>query len=65
MVLIEVCDEQLTELVLAELQHSLEALKQDLKDGRSGLWSHDPKEDRKIIKKHIKALELILEYYGV
>ena len=65
MVAIEVCAEQLTELVIADLQQSLEGLKQDLKDGRGGLWSHDPKEDSKMLKKHIKALTLILEYYGV
>ena len=64
MTAIEVNDEQLTDLVVADLQQSLQALKQDLKEGRGGMWSHDLKEDRKIIKKHIKALKLIIDYYG-
>ena len=62
--LIEVCDEQLTDLVVADLQQSLQGLRQDLEEGRGGIWSHDQKEDRKIIKKHIKAFKLILEHYG-
>ena len=64
MAMIEVCDEQLNELVVADLKQSLQGLRQDLKEGRGGIWSHDPKEDRKIIKKHIKAFKLILDYYG-
>ena len=64
MVAIEVNDEQLNDLVVADLQQSLQALKQDLEEGRGGMWSHDLKEDRKIIKKHIKALKLIIDYYG-
>ena len=64
MITIEVCDEQLNELVVADLQQSLQGLRQDLEEGRGGIWSHDPKEDRKIIKKHIKALKLVLEHYG-
>ena len=62
--LIEVCDEQLNELVIADLKQSLQGLRQDLEEGRGGIWSRDPKEDRKIIKKHIKAFKLILDYYG-
>ena len=64
MITIEVNDEQLNDLVVADLQQSLQGLKQDLKEGRGGIWSYDLKEDRKMIKKHIKALELIIDYYG-
>ena len=64
MITIEVCDEQLNDLVIADLQQSLQGLRQDLEEGRGGIWSFDPKEDRKIIKKHIKALKLIIDYYG-
>jgi len=64
MTAIEVNDEQLTDLVVADLQQSLQGLRQDLEEGRGGMWSHDLKEDRKIIKKHIKALKLIIDYYG-
>ena len=64
MTMIEVNDEQLNDLVVADLQQSLQCLRQDLEEGRGGIWSFDPKEDRKIIKKHIKAFKLILDYYG-
>ena len=64
MITIEVNDEQLNDLVVADLQQSLQAFRQDLEDGCGGIWSHDQKEDRKIIKKHIKAFKLILDYYG-
>ena len=64
MTAIEVNDEQLTDLVIADLHQSLQCLRQDLEEGRGGIWSFDPKEDRKIIKKHIKALKLIIDYYG-
>ena len=64
MITIEVCDEQLNDLVVADLQQSLQGLRQDLEEGRGGIWSFDPKEDRKMIKKHIKALKLIINYYG-
>jgi len=64
MITIEVNDEQLTDLVVADLQQSLQGLRQDLEEGRGGIWSFDVKEDRKIIKKHIKAFKLILEHYG-
>jgi len=64
MVMIEVNDEQLTDLVVADLKQSLQGLKQDLKEGQGGMWYYDLKEDRKMIQKHIKALTLIIGYYG-
>ena len=64
MTMIEVNDEQLTDLVVADLKQSLKGLRQDLEEGRGGIWSYDLKEDRKMIKKYIKALELVIDYYG-
>ena len=64
MVSIEVCDEQLIELVVADLKSSLAGLTEELASKQGGFFSFDPKEDRKIIKKHIKAFKLILDYYG-
>ena len=64
MTTIEVCPEQLNEIVVADLKDNLDNMRAELIMGRGNVWSHDPKEDRKIIKKHIKALKLILEYYG-
>ena len=64
MVTIEVCDEQLTELVIAHLKSNLAGLREELASKRGGFFSLDPKEDHKIIKKHIKAFKLILDYYG-
>ena len=61
---IEVCPEQLNEIVVADLKDSLDNMRAELIMGRGNVWSHDPKEDRKMIKKHIKALELIIDYYG-
>ncbi len=64
MTMIEVNDEQLSDLVVADLKQSLKGLRQDLEEARGGIWSYDLKEDRKMIKKHIKALELVIDYYG-
>lgn len=64
MAMIEVNDEQLTDLVVADLTQSLQGLRQDLEEGRGGIWSYDLKEDRKMINKHIEALKLVIDYYG-
>lgn len=64
MTAIEVNDEQLTDLVVADLEQALAGLKNDLKDGRNGIFSMDPDENRREIKRYIKALERIIDYYG-
>ena len=61
---IEVSAEQLSRLIVWDLKKTLALLEEELIIGRGGIWSHDVKEDRKIIKKHIKALKIVLEYYG-
>jgi hypothetical protein len=64
MAMIEVNDEQLSELVVADLKQSLCAIKDDLAQGRNGIFSMDPDENRRELKRYIKALTLIVDYYG-
>ena len=64
MMTIELCDEQLTAIVIKELSAQLHYFKKDLKDGRVGVFSFDPDEERKEMKRLIKALERVLDYYG-
>jgi|DEB0MinimDraft_10_1074344.scaffolds.fasta_scaffold171425_2 hypothetical protein len=64
MTTIEVSAEQLSRLIVWDLKKTLALLEEELIIGRGGIWSHDVKEDRKIIKKHIKAYKLILADYG-
>lgn len=64
MMTIEVCDEQINAIVIKELSFQLHYFKQDLKDGRVGVFSLDPDEERKEMKRLIKALERVLDYYG-
>ena len=61
---IEVSAEQLSRLIVWDLKKSLYTLEDELIRGRGGIWSHDPKEDRKITRKYIKAYKLILADYG-
>ena len=65
MMTIEICDEQLNDIVVKELSAQLSYFKQDLKEGRVGTFSFDYDEDRKQVKRLVKALERVLDYYGV
>ena len=42
----------------------LSYLKEDYEDGRVGVFSFDWDEDRKKVKRLIKALERVLDWYG-
>ena len=64
MATIELCDEQLTAIVNKELSTQLRYFKEDLKDGRVGVFSHDPAEESKEINRLIKSFERVLDYYG-
>lgn len=64
MMTIEICDEQLNAIVNKELSAQLYYFKKDLKDGRVGVFSFDPAEERKEMKRLIKALERVLDWYG-
>ena len=64
MMTIEICDEQLHAIIIKELSAQLSYFKQDLEDGRVGVFSFDWDEDRKKVKRLIKALERVLDWYG-
>lgn len=64
MMTIEICDEQLNAIVIKELAAQLSYLKEDYEDGRVGVFSFDWDEDRKKVKRLIKALERVLDWYG-
>lgn len=58
-----------SKLVVAMLHDDLKMMKTDLEKLNSGEtffhnFSSDRKIEKKELKKHIKALQLILEYYG-
>jgi hypothetical protein len=55
-----VCKELLS--IRDGLVNDLEAVKNDT---RGRVFDTDKKEDKKMIKKHIKAINLILAYHGV
>ena len=63
MMTIEICDEQLNAIVIKELSAQLSYLKEDYADGRVGVFSFDWDEDRKKVKRLIKALERVLDWY--
>jgi hypothetical protein len=60
---IELEEEQITAIVLKELEQSKKWLTQDLKDS-VGVFSMDPDQDRKEIQRHLDAFKLLLKYYG-
>ena len=64
MMTVEICDEQLNAIVIKELATQLSYLKEDYEDGRVGVFSFDWDEDRKKVKRLIKALERVLDWYG-
>jgi len=63
MMTIEICDEQLNDIIIKELSAQLSYFKQDLEEGRVGVFSFDWDEDRKQVKRLIKALERVLDWY--
>lgn len=64
MITIEVCDEQIESIVVNELSDHLRIVKEDLDNGRLGMFSYDPAENTKQLKKLAKALERVLDHYG-
>lgn len=64
MITIEVCDEQIESIVTKELSQQLRFVKDDLEKGRLGMFSYDPEENTKQVKKLAKALKCVLDWYG-
>ena len=65
----EVTNEQIDAIIVKEMKVNLETMKTDMEKRRHGhgmaIFEHSVKEDMKKMKKHIKAFELVLKYYGV
>ena len=64
MITIEVCDEQIESIIVKELSEQLGWIKEDLDKGKLGMFSFDPAENTKQLKKLAKALERVLDWYG-
>lgn len=62
---IEILDEQIDIVMVEELKQQLEVLEKQYKSKKNyNMWYwNDKKKDRKKLKKHIKAMKLLLEYY--
>ena len=57
--------DQVESIIIKELKETLVQFQHDYKrTGGVGVFANDVEEDRKIIKKHIKSLERIIEWYG-
>ena len=56
----ETADEILRQL----LNESLATFKEDLRKDQPMIFLKESGPDKKLIRKHIKAIKLILEYYG-
>jgi hypothetical protein len=64
---IELDYEMVDKIIIQQLQDNYADMKLDLEnraEGTLAIWEHDVEEDKKAIKKHLKALKLILKYYG-
>ena len=64
---IELEYEMVDKIIIQELQSNYANMKCDLAnrvEGSLAIWEHDVEEDKKAIRKHMKALKRILKYYG-
>jgi mannitol/fructose-specific phosphotransferase system IIA component (Ntr-type) len=69
-VLIELCDDTKTKIIAEDLKEQIQDWNETLAEMCStktadGYVSWDYEEDKKAVKKLIKALEIVGEYYGV
>ncbi len=61
--LVEITYDAADAIVQESLRETLEGFQYDLDNKRYGAFSYDPEEDTKEIKKLIKALRRVLNYY--
>ena len=64
---IELDYEMVDKIIIQELQSNYADMKRDhanRTEGSLAIWEHDVEEDKKAIRKHMKALKRILKYYG-
>lgn len=52
------------EITVQNLNEALTTFKDDLKKEKPMIFVNEPGPDKKLIRKHIKALKLILDFYG-
>jgi len=68
LVKVEICPESAAEITRAELRFTLQLFKRDLRQRKAGngspVFTRDKAEDIEQIKQHIKAVEMLLRYYG-
>lgn len=62
--LIDINPEFIDEIIRKELKSQIETFKSDLKKERPLIFTGDAVKDKRLIRKHIRAFKLILEYYG-
>jgi len=61
--LAEITDDAADAIVRESLREILEGFQSDLANKRYGMFSHDPEEDTKEIKKLMKAFRRVLNFY--
>lgn len=68
---IKITDDQINEIVIAELKESIDSLERYLRDYEEdgnkwiAVFDTDPKQDVKKIKKHLKSFRRVLGWYTV
>lgn len=60
---IKIDDDAADELVVEVLKSARDRMEEDYREERA-IFSTDPKEDRKIIRKHLKAFDRIISYFS-
>jgi hypothetical protein len=61
---IDLHPDTLDDITRQNLKMVLMGFESDLKQDTQRIFVADPKEDKKLIKKHIKAFNLVLDYFG-
>lgn len=63
---VEICDEQIGEIIRSDLKLQIKCLKDSLNNEHSfGIYHNDPKEDKAKIKKMLKAYNRVLSEYTI
>lgn len=61
--LVEITEDAADAIVRKSLRETLQGFQSDLDNNRYGMFSYNPEEDTKQIKKLMKALRRVLYYY--
>ena len=63
-IFVEVDDEQFANTMREELINSYKMLKEDTNSTFCNIFSSDPDEERKEVKRHLKAFKTIINWYS-